>query len=123
MDRIRRQVEAVTRRTTSRKSSVPGTESLIMSMSSTPAVGPLYQIFRSLLGAPETIPLSVRFTKRSIDLLAALIGLLLFALLFPALALAIYWDSPGPIFYRQRRAAALKQSSGGARHAFAEFDM
>jgi exopolysaccharide biosynthesis polyprenyl glycosylphosphotransferase len=41
--------------------------------------------------------------KRTLDILGALIGLVLYAPLFPFLALAIYADSPGPIFYRQER--------------------
>ncbi|HEY7349241.1 MAG TPA: sugar transferase [Ktedonobacterales bacterium] len=41
--------------------------------------------------------------KRGIDLLLALVGLALFALCFPLLALAIKLDSPGPIFYLQER--------------------
>jgi exopolysaccharide biosynthesis polyprenyl glycosylphosphotransferase len=42
--------------------------------------------------------------KRLADLLIAGVGLLVFALVLPALALAIKLDSPGPIFYRQERA-------------------
>jgi len=41
--------------------------------------------------------------KRALDILGALIGLALYAPLFPFLTLAIYVDSPGPIFYRQER--------------------
>jgi lipopolysaccharide/colanic/teichoic acid biosynthesis glycosyltransferase len=41
--------------------------------------------------------------KRIIDCMLALVGLTLFALCFPALALAIKLDSPGPIFYFQER--------------------
>jgi len=41
--------------------------------------------------------------KRMLDILGALIGLALYAPLFPFLALALYIDSPGPIFYRQER--------------------
>ncbi len=41
--------------------------------------------------------------KRIMDSLLALVGLALFAVCFPALALAIKLDSPGPIFYRQER--------------------
>jgi exopolysaccharide biosynthesis polyprenyl glycosylphosphotransferase len=41
--------------------------------------------------------------KRGLDILGAAIGLALYAPLLPFIALAIYIDSPGPIFYRQER--------------------
>ena len=41
--------------------------------------------------------------KRLFDLFWASLGLLVLIPLFPFLALAIYLDSPGPIFYRQKR--------------------
>jgi exopolysaccharide biosynthesis polyprenyl glycosylphosphotransferase len=41
--------------------------------------------------------------KRLFDLFWAGVGLVFLAVLFPFLALAIYLDSPGPIFYRQKR--------------------
>lgn len=41
--------------------------------------------------------------KRLMDVLLAVAGLALFAVFFPALALAIKLDSPGPIFYLQER--------------------
>ena len=72
---------------------------------------------------PSSIPLSVRITKRLIDLAFALFGLALFMLLLPALALAIRWDSPGPIFYRQRRACLLGGRGNGARSEFVPFSM
>src|SRR5882724_12689139 len=123
MARANRQVEAVTRSTTSRNNSVPGTESLMMSMSSAPAVGSAYQILRGLLPRTTAIPVSVRIVKRAVDLLAGAIGLFVFALLLPFIALAIYLDSPGPLFYRQRRAAVLRGASDPARFACSEFDM
>ncbi len=43
------------------------------------------------------------FLKRAMDILIAGLGLIIFALLSPILALAIYIDSPGPIFYTQER--------------------
>jgi lipopolysaccharide/colanic/teichoic acid biosynthesis glycosyltransferase len=42
-------------------------------------------------------------TKRCLDVLMALVGLSIFAILFPVAALAIYLESGGPIFYRQAR--------------------
>jgi len=73
-------------------------------MSSSPAWAPHHA------RAPSTrssIPLSVAITKRALDLIFSCAGLLLLGPLLPFLALAIYLDSPGPIFYRQRRAAAF----------------
>jgi lipopolysaccharide/colanic/teichoic acid biosynthesis glycosyltransferase len=71
----------------------------------------------------SSIPLSVRITKRLIDLTFALLGLALFGLSLPILALAIYWDSPGPIFYRQRRACLLRARRQGAHCEFVPFSM
>ena len=94
-----------------------------MSMSSAPAVGSAYQILRGLLPRTSGIPLSVRVVKRAVDVLAAAAGLLIFALLLPSIALAIYLDSPGPLFYRQRRAAVLRGTGEPGRFTFSEFDM
>jgi lipopolysaccharide/colanic/teichoic acid biosynthesis glycosyltransferase len=41
--------------------------------------------------------------KRAVDFLAATVGLLLLGPLFALVALAIRLDSPGPVFFRQRR--------------------
>ncbi|WAL59832.1 sugar transferase [Thermocoleostomius sinensis] len=41
--------------------------------------------------------------KRLLDIIGALIGLAIFAVIFVPLALLIKLDSPGPIFYRQER--------------------
>jgi lipopolysaccharide/colanic/teichoic acid biosynthesis glycosyltransferase len=76
-----------------------------------------------MLPASSAIPLSVRIAKRTVDLAASLVGILFLAVLFPILALAVYLDSPGPVLYRQRRASALKPSTGASRYAFHEFDM
>jgi exopolysaccharide biosynthesis polyprenyl glycosylphosphotransferase len=43
------------------------------------------------------------FFKRVMDILISGMGLIILALLFPILALAIYVDSPGPVFYTQER--------------------
>ncbi len=43
------------------------------------------------------------FAKRSLDILGAIVGLGLTAMVFLPLALALYLDNPGPIFYRQVR--------------------
>jgi lipopolysaccharide/colanic/teichoic acid biosynthesis glycosyltransferase len=44
-----------------------------------------------------------RAYRRSLDVLAAAAGLVVFGLLLPFLALLIKLDSPGPVFYRQTR--------------------
>ncbi|HIE52689.1 MAG TPA: anti-anti-sigma factor, partial [Armatimonadetes bacterium] len=41
--------------------------------------------------------------KRVLDIIAAIVGLALLCLLLPALAVAIKLDSPGPIFFAQKR--------------------
>lgn len=61
----------------------------------------------------SSISPSVQNTKRALDLAASSLGLILFGLLLPFLALAIYLDSPGPIFYRQKRASVLQDASNG----------
>jgi lipopolysaccharide/colanic/teichoic acid biosynthesis glycosyltransferase len=50
---------------------------------------------------------SIRLTKRAIDLAASVAGLVVTAPLYPLIAAAIRLESPGPIFYRQRRAGML----------------
>lgn len=68
----------------------------------------------------------VRIAKRAIDLLASSVGLLLAAPLFPILALAIRIDSKGPVFYKQRRAGALRgveRVDGRTRFVFDSFWM
>ena len=69
---------------------------------------------------------SVRFVKRAIDIAGAAVGLVLTAPLMPLIAAAIYMESPGPVFFRQRRAGSLKSvsSTGGKKHlTFHEFEM
>jgi exopolysaccharide biosynthesis polyprenyl glycosylphosphotransferase len=44
-----------------------------------------------------------RMARRLVDVVVALLGLMFFALLLPLLALLIRLDSPGPIFYWQKR--------------------
>jgi lipopolysaccharide/colanic/teichoic acid biosynthesis glycosyltransferase len=54
------------------------------------------------------------------------IGLVVTAPLIPVIAAAVYLDSPGPIFFRQRRAGSLKsiENLNGRKHlTFDEFDM
>jgi Undecaprenyl-phosphate glucose phosphotransferase len=54
------------------------------------------------LTAPPLGPLQVA-TKRIFDLVAASVAVILFAPVFLAIAAWIKWDSPGPVFFRQRR--------------------
>lgn len=68
------------------------------------------------------IPLRVRFVKRAVDIMVATVALFLSAPLFPLLMLAIRVDSPGPVFYRQRRAAGMRPVGRG-RFEYVEFDM
>jgi len=51
---------------------------------------------------PLTRPFN-RLIKRIFDIAGATLGLIFLALAFPFIALAIYIDSPGPIFYVQER--------------------
>lgn len=62
---------------------------------------------------PSSISPSVRITKRAIDVIVSGLGLLVLSPVLPLLALAIYVDSPGPIFYRQKRASVLNSSRDG----------
>jgi lipopolysaccharide/colanic/teichoic acid biosynthesis glycosyltransferase len=65
----------------------------------------------------------VRALKRTIDLVASLIGLCATLPLFPIIALAVYVDSPGPIFFRQLRAGKLRGMIGPNKFQFDEFEM
>jgi lipopolysaccharide/colanic/teichoic acid biosynthesis glycosyltransferase len=69
---------------------------------------------------------SVRIAKRLIDVAGSLVGLAVAAPLAPVIAAAIYLDSPGPIFYRQRRAGSLKSvtvENGVRKFKFHEYHM
>jgi lipopolysaccharide/colanic/teichoic acid biosynthesis glycosyltransferase len=65
----------------------------------------------------------VQITKRAIDLVFSTVGLLILGALLPLLALAIYCDNPGPIFYRQKRASLLKARDARGRCEFQPFWM
>jgi Undecaprenyl-phosphate glucose phosphotransferase len=54
------------------------------------------------LTAPPLGPLQAA-TKRIFDFFAATVAVILLAPVFVALAVWIKWDSPGPVFFRQRR--------------------
>jgi lipopolysaccharide/colanic/teichoic acid biosynthesis glycosyltransferase len=62
--------------------------------------------------------------KRTVDVVGAAVGLALTAPFYPVIGAAIYLDSPGPLFYKQRRAGQL--IGPGAQHGrfrFVEFHM
>jgi lipopolysaccharide/colanic/teichoic acid biosynthesis glycosyltransferase len=84
---------------------------------------PAYQILRKALPAPPLVGRTVRVAKRTLDLLLASIGIFLGAPVFALIALVIYFDSGGPILYRQRRAAALLGRNAAGKPQFAEFSM
>jgi lipopolysaccharide/colanic/teichoic acid biosynthesis glycosyltransferase len=68
----------------------------------------------------------VRVAKRAIDLAASIVGLTATLPLYPVIAAAIYIESPGPIFYAQRRAGMLlgtEVQDGIAYPRFVEFEM
>ncbi len=48
-------------------------------------------------------PTAYRISKRLLDLSVGAVGMLILVVLLPFIALAIYLDNPGPIFYRQER--------------------
>lgn len=52
--------------------------------------------------------LSVRIVKRVMDLLAGIIGVAIFSPFMILIAILIKMNSPGPVFYRQRRAGMIR---------------
>jgi lipopolysaccharide/colanic/teichoic acid biosynthesis glycosyltransferase len=69
---------------------------------------------------------SVRIIKRALDILLAVVGIVLTAPLLPLIAAVIYLESPGPVFFRQRRAGRLvevRHGRGGRRFDFEQFEM
>jgi lipopolysaccharide/colanic/teichoic acid biosynthesis glycosyltransferase len=66
----------------------------------------------------------VRIAKRGLDLFASTVGLAATLPLYPIIGAAIYFDSPGPLFYRQRRAGELiGPGEARGRFRFVEFEM
>jgi lipopolysaccharide/colanic/teichoic acid biosynthesis glycosyltransferase len=65
----------------------------------------------------------VKVAKRAIDVLASAVGLAITVPLYPLIGAAIWLDSPGPLFYRQKRAGELLGSDGPGRFRFREFQM
>lgn len=65
---------------------------------------------------------SVTVVKRTLDIAGALAGLALTLPLYPAIALAIRADSPGPTFFKQKRACGL-HDAGPTGVRFKQFEM
>ena len=66
----------------------------------------------------------VQFAKRGIDIAVSLMGLAATLPFYPVIMAAIVLDSPGPVFYRQKRAGRLLSTSGHGRDLrFEEFWM
>ena len=51
--------------------------------------------------------------KRIFDIIFSIFGLIIFSLIFPFIALAIKFDSQGPIFYSQYRIGKNRRKNGG----------
>jgi lipopolysaccharide/colanic/teichoic acid biosynthesis glycosyltransferase len=66
---------------------------------------------------------AVKVAKRAIDIALAGVGLAVTVPLYPLIGAAIWLDSPGPLFYRQKRAGELLGSDGPGRFRFREFQM
>jgi lipopolysaccharide/colanic/teichoic acid biosynthesis glycosyltransferase len=71
--------------------------------------------------APSPVQAPVRLAKRLVDVVGSVAGLAVTLPLYLPIAVAIRAESPGPIFYVQRRAGRLVDASGGGR--WDEFDM
>lgn len=69
------------------------------------ASNPSYRLGKSLSVEVQRGPLSQweQFAKRVVDVIGASIGLLILAPLMILTAVAVKFDSPGPVFFRQRR--------------------
>lgn len=57
----------------------------------------------SAVSASAVHPSALCLIKRSIDVAGALVGLVILALMFIPISVAIKLDNPGPVFYSQRR--------------------
>lgn len=55
------------------------------------------------LDAPGPLPTSVRLAKRTLDILAAVVGIALFGPIMLMVAIAVKLESHGPVIYRQER--------------------
>ncbi|MBE9189011.1 sugar transferase [Gloeocapsopsis crepidinum LEGE 06123] len=67
------------------------------------AQSPACQPPTSTLSVQEIHPSVNSVFKRSLDIIGSIVGLLILAIVFVPVAIAIKLDSPGPIFFRQER--------------------
>jgi len=102
---------------------VSGPETRSMPARSFAFDGRFYETWSRADRLQSGVPTTVRVVKRAIDVAAAVLGLLVVAALLPFISLAIYLDSPGPVFYRQRRAARLGVRGRRGHCTFVDFDM
>jgi len=65
----------------------------------------------------------VRASKRALDVAIATLGMLATWWLFAMIAIAVRIDSPGAVFYRQRRAGRFLGRDSDGRPMFSEFQM
>lgn len=65
----------------------------------------------------------MKIAKRALDVVASAVGLAATVPLYPLIGAAIWLDSPGPLFYRQKRAGELLGCDGPGRFRFREFEM
>src|SRR5262245_26170576 len=70
---------------------------------------------------PSVLP-RVAMIKRLLDVAGSVVGLGLTVPLYIPISIAIVADSPGPVFYVQRRAGRLIEEGEGGYH-WVEFDM
>lgn len=75
-----------------------------------PAASRLNQIVYSPLGTGLEHPSVKCFFKRCLDIIGATVGLLITAILFIPIAIAIQLDNPGPVLYSQVRCGYLGQT-------------
>jgi lipopolysaccharide/colanic/teichoic acid biosynthesis glycosyltransferase len=74
--------------------------------------------------SPRSVTSPVQFAKRGIDIVVSLMGLAATLPFYPVIMTAIAVDSPGPFFYRQKRAGRLLSTGGHGRNLkFEEFWM
>jgi lipopolysaccharide/colanic/teichoic acid biosynthesis glycosyltransferase len=64
---------------------------------------------------PRTVTSPVHVAKRGIDIVVSFVGLCTSLPLYPVIMAAIAVESPGPIFYKQKRAGRLLGTSGHGR--------
>jgi lipopolysaccharide/colanic/teichoic acid biosynthesis glycosyltransferase len=104
-------------------SGMSGAETRRMPALSFPFEGAYYEAGSQAHRVRSGVPTTARVVKRAIDVALAVLGLLVVAVLLPFIALAIWLDSPGPVFYRQNRAAQLGARSCRGHCTFVEFSM